>query len=105
MAGARLTRSKRPSSRSRPLQFQKGHVMKYPALKPFAIAAAFVAAAIAHTGASAQSYPSKPIRVITPYGAGGASDIVVRAGAHEMSKQLGQGIIVENRTGAGGTIG
>ena len=55
--------------------------------------------------ASAQTYPSKPIRVITPYGAGGASDIVVRAGVHEMSKQLGQGIIVENRTGAGGTIG
>src|SRR5687768_3487716 len=45
--------------------------------------------------ASAQEYPAKPIRVITPYGAGGASDIVVRAGVHEMSKQLGQAIIVE----------
>jgi tripartite-type tricarboxylate transporter receptor subunit TctC len=55
--------------------------------------------------ASAQEYPAKPIRVITPYGAGGASDIVVRAGVHEMSKQLGQSIIVENRTGAGATIG
>jgi tripartite-type tricarboxylate transporter receptor subunit TctC len=55
--------------------------------------------------ASAQEYPAKPIRVITPYGAGGASDIVVRSGVHEMSKTLGQGIIVENRTGAGGTIG
>jgi hypothetical protein len=55
--------------------------------------------------ASAQEYPAKPIRVITPYGAGGASDIVVRAGVHEMSKQLGQGIVVENRTGAGATIG
>lgn len=55
--------------------------------------------------ASAQEYPAKPIRVITPYGAGGASDIVVRAGVHEMAKQLGQGIVVENRTGAGATIG
>jgi tripartite-type tricarboxylate transporter receptor subunit TctC len=55
--------------------------------------------------ASAQDYPSKPIRVITPYGAGGASDIVVRAGVHEMSKGLGQGMVVENRTGAGATIG
>src|SRR6185369_12675079 len=55
--------------------------------------------------ASAQEFPSKPIRVITPYGAGGASDIVVRAGVHEMSKQLGQGFVVENKTGAGGTIG
>src|SRR5216110_2841127 len=49
--------------------------------------------------------PPAPYGVITPYGAGGASDIVVRAGVYEMSKQLGQGIIVENRTGAGGTIG
>ena len=55
--------------------------------------------------ASAQEFPARPIRVITPYGAGGASDIVVRAGVHEMSKQLGQGIVVENRTGAGATIG
>ena len=55
--------------------------------------------------ASAQEYPAKTIRVITPYGAGGASDIVVRAGVEAMSKELGQSIVVENRTGAGGTIG
>lgn len=55
--------------------------------------------------ALAQDYPSKPIRVITPYGAGGASDIVVRAGVNEMSKHIGQSFVVENRTGAGGTIG
>ncbi len=79
--------------------------MKSPALKSFTAAAALVLAALTHASAWAQAYPSKPIRVITPYGAGGASDIVVRAGVHEMSKQLGQGIIVENRTGAGGTIG
>jgi len=79
--------------------------MKSPALKSFTAAAALVVAALAHASAWAQAYPSKPIRVITPYGAGGASDIVVRAGVYEMSKQLGQGIIVENRTGAGGTIG
>ena len=53
----------------------------------------------------AQEYPVKPIRVITPYGVGGASDIVVRAGVQEMSKELGQSIVVENRTGAGATIG
>ena len=78
--------------------------MKSP-LTSFTAAAALVLAALTHASAWAQAYPSKPIRVITPYGAGGASDIVVRAGVHEMSKQLGQGIIVENRTGAGGTIG
>ena len=79
--------------------------MKSPALKSFTAAAALVLAALTHASAWAQAYPSKAIRVITPYGAGGASDIVVRAGVYEMSKQLGQGIIVENRTGAGGTIG
>jgi tripartite-type tricarboxylate transporter receptor subunit TctC len=67
-----------------------------------ALGAAFAALSLV---ASAQEYPAKPIRVITPYGAGGASDIVVRAGVHEMSKQLGQSIVVENRTGAGATIG
>ena len=75
--------------------------MKSPVRK-FAVALAALGVSLL---ASAQTYPSKPIRVITPYGAGGASDIVVRAGVYEMSKQLGQGIIVENRTGAGGTIG
>ena len=75
--------------------------MKSPVWK-FAVALAALGVSLL---AGAQTYPSKPIRVITPYGAGGASDIVVRAGVYEMSKQLGQGIIVENRTGAGGTIG
>ena len=55
--------------------------------------------------ASAQDYPAKTIRVITPYGAGGASDIVVRAGVEAMGKELGQSMVVENRTGAGATIG
>ncbi len=66
------------------------------------VAAALAALSLA---ASAQEYPAKAIRVITPYGAGGAADIVVRTGVDEMSKQLGQGIVVENRTGAGATIG
>jgi tripartite-type tricarboxylate transporter receptor subunit TctC len=71
-------------------------------LQPMVLAAALAGLSLI---ASAQEYPAKPIRVITPYGAGGASDIVVRSAVHEMSKQLGQGIIVENRTGAGATIG
>jgi len=65
----------------------------------------FVVLCVASLTASAQQYPTKSIRVITPYGAGGASDIVVRAATDEMSKQLGQTLFVENRTGAGGTIG
>jgi len=65
----------------------------------------FLALVLACVGAHAQEYPTKPIHVITPYGVGGASDIVVRSAVDEMSKQLGQPMIVENRTGAGGTIG
>jgi tripartite-type tricarboxylate transporter receptor subunit TctC len=67
--------------------------------------AAFAALALLSFAVSAQEYPTKPIRVITPYGAGGAADIIVRSGLHEMSKALGQSFVVENRTGAGATIG
>jgi len=54
--------------------------------------------------ASAQAYPSKPVRIIVPYGAGGAVDIVARALGQELTKRLGQTVIVDNRTGAGGNI-
>lgn len=56
-------------------------------------------------GALAQSYPTKPIRMIVPYAAGGGVDIVARAVGQELTKRLGQQIVVENRTGAGGNIG
>src|SRR2546423_13625884 len=66
----------------------------------------FLILVLASLAVSAQEYPAaKAIRVITPYGVGGASDIVVRSAVDEMSKQLGQAMVVENRTGAGGTIG
>lgn len=55
--------------------------------------------------AFAQSYPTKPIRVIIPFGAGSATDIIPRIVFDQLSSQLGQPIIVENRAGAGGTIG
>lgn len=57
------------------------------------------------TLASGQEYPTRPIRIICPYGAGGAADIVARSAAQELSSLLGRGVIVENRTGAGATIG
>jgi tripartite-type tricarboxylate transporter receptor subunit TctC len=55
--------------------------------------------------AFAQSWPSRPIRVIIPFGAGSATDLVPRIVFDQLSPQLGQPIVVENRTGAGGTIG
>jgi len=64
-----------------------------------AMAAAFCAAA-----ASAQPYPSKPIRLVVPFAPGGSSTIVARAFSAEMSKGLGQQFVVENKPGAGGNI-
>lgn len=51
------------------------------------------------------SYPDRPIRVIVPFPAGGATDVVVRLLSERMSQSLGQTLIVENRTGAAGTVG
>ena len=55
--------------------------------------------------AVAQSYPARPIRLMVPYAAGGVSDILGRVLAQKMSELLGQPMIVENRGGAGGTLG
>ena len=53
----------------------------------------------------AADYPTNPIRVIVPYAAGGAADVVARIAAKHLSDQLGQQIFIDNRGGAGGTIG
>ena len=58
-----------------------------------------------HPGFSHPAWPSKPIRVIVPFSAGSGTDIVARIVSEQLSTQLGQTIIVENRVGAGGTIG
>ncbi|MFZ9254735.1 MAG: Bug family tripartite tricarboxylate transporter substrate binding protein, partial [Hylemonella sp.] len=50
-------------------------------------------------------YPNKPVRLIVPFPAGGSTDIVGRVVAQKLSDRLGQQVIVENRGGAGGTIG
>src|SRR5437016_1099923 len=53
----------------------------------------------------AQDYPSRPISVIVPFPPGGASDVVARIVTNEMSKTLGQSMVIENVSGAGGTLG
>ena len=66
-----------------------------------------IVAALVVCGSSAfaqQNFPTKPVRLLIPYAAGGAVDILGRTLGDELSKRWGQPVIIENRTGAGGTI-
>jgi tripartite-type tricarboxylate transporter receptor subunit TctC len=62
-------------------------------------------AVLVSAAAQAQTYPDRPIRLIAPFPAGGLADVLARAVGDEMSKSLGQPVIVENRAGAGGNTG
>src|SRR5947207_10979661 len=57
------------------------------------------------TGAHAQTYPSKPIRMIVSIAAGSVTDVIMRAAANELQARLGQPLVIENRGGAAGILG
>ena len=65
---------------------------------------ATVAALLAPAVATAQGYPAKPITLVVPFAAGGPTDVVARMLGAAMTKTLGQTVVIENKTGAGGTI-
>jgi tripartite-type tricarboxylate transporter receptor subunit TctC len=66
---------------------------------------AVVMLAFCATGALAQAYPSKPIRVVVPYAAGGTSDILARQIGPKLTEAWGQPVVVENKPGANGNVG
>jgi tripartite-type tricarboxylate transporter receptor subunit TctC len=72
---------------------------------PIRILAATLITAAAPVVIAADSFPSKPIRMICPYTPGGSSDVLARAIARELTKTLGQQVVVENRPGAGQLVG
>jgi tripartite-type tricarboxylate transporter receptor subunit TctC len=78
-------------------------------LRRFRVAVIVLAAAVVMLFGSWQShaddYPSRPVKIIVPFGAGGPADVYIRALANEMQKSLHQSFVVENHPGAGTTIG
>jgi len=70
-----------------------------------AVIAVMAMLALAATPVMAQDYPQRPIHIIVSFGAGGGADIVARIIGQSMQDRLGQGVVIENKPGAGGTLG
>lgn len=74
-------------------------------MKRLLVAALLMGTGLSATNASAQEWPTKPIKLVVPYAPGGYTDAVGRITARFLEKELGQTVIVDNRAGAGGIVG
>ena len=74
-------------------------------MKALLPACVFAVAVLAASGGAAQTYPAKPITIVVPFSAGGPTDTLARIMGERMRKVLGQPLLVDNTTGAGGSIG
>ncbi|MES2052935.1 MAG: tripartite tricarboxylate transporter substrate binding protein [Pseudomonadota bacterium] len=83
---------------------KRRHII-FSTLASVAVCAAGPAFSQTAPAGSAPGYPSRPIRMIVPFPAGGATDILARALSQKLGEKIGQPVIVDNRPGAGGTIG
>src|SRR5258708_4878903 len=79
--------------------------MKLPRRNFLRLAAGAAASPAMSRAATAQGYPTRPITIVVPFPAGGPTDALARVLAERMKAALGQSVIVENPTGAAGTIG
>jgi len=73
-------------------------------LSRVAVVAAAGFCTLAGLSVHAQSYPTKPLRIVVPFGAGGVADLTARTVAQKMSEGLGQSVVIDNRPGAGGIV-
>ena len=81
----------------------KLHTQLFARQRRHLVAAALALAALP-LAAQAQNYPTKPVRVVVPFGPGGVGDLTARAVAAELAKNLNQPFVIENRPGAGGVV-
>jgi tripartite-type tricarboxylate transporter receptor subunit TctC len=80
-----------------------GSAFRLAAVLPLAVV--LLATPISASSSLAQDYPSRPIRIVVPFGAGGPADVAARLIGNIWQEKFGQPVVIENRTGAGGVIG
>jgi tripartite-type tricarboxylate transporter receptor subunit TctC len=83
----------------------RGNPLTAARCAPALLAAALLASGTAHAADASKDFPSRPLRLVSPFAAGGSTDTVGRLLAPRLSERFGQNVVIENRPGAGGMIG